>query len=59
MNEEMFRAEKLYQTTMAVAKTMLSKELITPKEYEIIDSKMLEKYRPLLGSLLANTSLTL
>ena len=59
MSEEMFNAEKLYQATMAIAKSMLTKGLITAEEYAIIDTKMLEKYRPVFGMLLAQTSLTL
>ncbi len=59
MSEEMFNAEKLYQATMTIAKSMLEKNLITAEEYSIIDTKMLEKYRPVFGSLLAQTSLTL
>ena len=55
----MYNDEKLYQATMAVAKSMLTKGLITSEEYALIDTKMLEKYRPILGTLLANTSLTL
>ena len=59
MSEEMFNAEKLYQATMTIAKSMLAKNLITEEEYSIIDTKMLEKYRPVFGSLLAQTFLTL
>jgi len=59
MSEEMFKAEKLYQATMTIAKSMLAKNLITEEEYSIIDTKMLEKYRPVFGSLLAQISLTL
>lgn len=59
MSEEMFKAEKLYRATMTIAKSMLVKNLITEEEYSIIDTKMLEKYRPVFGSLLAQTSLTL
>ncbi|MDD4496514.1 MAG: hypothetical protein PHV32_19610 [Eubacteriales bacterium] len=59
MSEEIFNAEKLYQATMTVAKSMLSKGLITPDEYKIIDTKMLDKYRPIFGTLLSQTSLTL
>ena len=59
MSEEMFNAEKLYQTTMAIAKSMLEKGIITAEEYTIIDTTMLEKYRPVFGILLSQTSLTL
>ena len=58
MSEEMFNAEKLYRATMAIAKSMLTKGLITSEEYAIIDTEMLEKYRPLFGMLL-QSSLTL
>jgi hypothetical protein len=58
MSEEMFNAEKIYQATMTIAKSMLAKNLITAEEYSIIDTKMLEKYKPAFGSLLAQTSLT-
>ena len=49
----MFNAEKLYQVTMTIAKSMLTKGIITNKEYAVIDTKMLEKYRPILGTLLS------
>jgi hypothetical protein len=59
VSEEMFNAEKLYRATMAIAKSMLTKGLITFDEYNIIDTKMLDKYRPIFGTLLSQTSLTL
>ena len=59
MSEEMFNAEKLYRATMSIAKSMLTKGLITAEEYVIMDTKMLEKYRPVFGTLSAHTSLTL
>jgi hypothetical protein len=59
MSEEMFNAEKLYQATMAIAKSMLENGIITAEEYTIIDTTMLEKYRPVFGILLSQTSLTL
>jgi hypothetical protein len=46
MSEEMFNAEKLYRATMTIAKSMLTKGLITAEEYTIIDTKMLEKISP-------------
>jgi len=53
LSEEMFNAEKLYQVTMTIAKSMLTKGIITSEEYAVIDTKMLEKYRPILGTLLS------
>ena len=51
MTEEQFEREKLYQATMNVFDGMRKKGLITEEQYAIIDTKMLEKYRPLLGTL--------
>lgn len=53
MTEEQFEREKLYQATMNVFDGMRKKGLITEEQYAIIDTKMLEKYRPLLGTLFA------
>ncbi|ODA42694.1 hypothetical protein DSBG_0568 [Desulfosporosinus sp. BG] len=49
MTTEQFDREKVYRVTLAIAKTMLKKGLITEQEYKKIDGMMLEKYRPLLG----------
>ncbi len=57
MNEEQFEREKLYQASMNLFKAMLEKGLITEEQYAIIDTKMLEKYRPLLGTLFSQNDL--
>ena len=51
MNKEHFDRERPYQAAVAVARTMLRKGLLTPEEFTIFDTKMREKFRPLLGSL--------
>lgn len=43
--------EKSYQVAMHFLRQMLGKELITQKEYEDINEMMIEKYRPLIGTL--------
>ncbi len=53
MTEEQFEREKLYQASMNLFKSMLENGLITEEQYAIIDTKMLKKYRPLLGTLFA------
>ena len=58
MNEDQFEREKLYQATMNMFRSMLKKGLITEKQYAIIDTKMLQKYQPLLGTLFAAQPLT-
>lgn len=51
MTKQDFKNEKLYQTTMPVAKKMLSEGLITEEEYRQIDTIFIEKYRPVFGTL--------
>jgi len=53
LNREQFKRERLYQSTIAIVRTMLKNSLITEREFCQIDTMLLEKYRPLLGSLKA------
>ncbi|MFC2735655.1 SHOCT domain-containing protein [Parascardovia denticolens] len=53
MNEDQFEREKLYQASMEMFKKMLDQDLITEEEYAVIDTKMKEKYRPIIGTLLS------
>jgi hypothetical protein len=55
MNEDQFEREKLYQASMNMFQAMLKNGLITEEQYAIIDTKMREKYRPLLGTLFQKT----
>lgn len=57
MSKEQMRCEKLYQATMRVARKMLDDGLISKEEYAVIDTKMLEKYSPTLGTLFADIDL--
>ena len=58
VNDDQFEREKLYQATMSMFRSMLKSGLITKEQYAIIDTKMLQKYRPLLGTLFAAQTLT-
>ena len=51
MNSEQFKREKLYQSTIAIVRTMYKNGLITEDEFCQIDTMFLVKYRPLLGGL--------
>ena len=51
--------EKLYQTTMLMARKMLLDGIISKEDYHRIDTIFTEKYRPTLGTLFADISLTL
>ena len=57
MTEEQFRAEKLYYISLSLAKSMLEKGVIDREVFTIIDTKLLEKYRPISGTLLAGKPL--
>ncbi len=58
MDKQEFRNEKLYQTTMLMARKMHSDGIISDKEYGQIDTIFREKYHPTLGTLFADISLT-
>jgi len=56
MNDEQFQRETAYQATMNMFQAMLKKGLITAEQYAIIDTNMLQKYRPLLGTLFSENA---
>ncbi len=57
MSKEQFRAERLYLMSLSVAVSMLQKGIISEDEFSEIDTILLEKYRPTLGTLLAGKPL--
>ena len=57
VSKEQFRAERLYLMSLSVAKSMLKKGVISEDEYSEIDTILLKKYRPTLGTLLAGKPL--
>ena len=57
MNEGDFRAELRYRMSLAVARAMLEEGAITEEEYLEIDTILLQKHRPILGTLLAGKTL--
>ena len=57
VSEEQFRAERLYLMSLSVAESMLQKGIISEDEYSEIDTILLKKYRPTLGTLLAGKPL--
>lgn len=58
MSKQDFRNEKLYQTTMHIARKMLDDGIISEEEYRRIDAIFLEKYKPVLGALFSDIRLT-
>jgi len=58
MSKTQFQAEKLYYVSLSIAKSMLEKGIIDREVYAIIDTKLLEKYRPVSATLLSGNSLT-
>jgi len=57
MSEGEFRAELRYRMSLAVARAMLEEGAITREEYREIDTILLKKHRPVLGTLLPGTLL--
>ena len=57
MSEGEFRAEMRYRMSLAVARAMLEECAITKEEYSEIDTILLQKHRPILGTLLAGKTL--
>jgi hypothetical protein len=53
VTNEQFERERRYQSAISVARTMLKRGLINEAEFRVIDTMLLEKYKPLLGSLCA------
>ena len=57
MTKEEFKREKLYQTTMSLARQMLKSGGISEREYKEFDTKMKEKYRPIFGGIFGEYNL--
>lgn len=56
MEPEQFKREVKYHGMMSIAKQMLSEGIINEDEYNRIDIMMLEKYQPIISSLLSLNS---
>ena len=57
MSEKVFRSELRYRMSLSVARSMLEEGAITREEYREIDTILLKKHRPILGTLLAGKPL--
>ncbi len=53
-----FNSEMNYQITMSYVRQLRKNGTVTDEEYRKIDTIMLKKYRPILGTLLSGNSLT-
>lgn len=58
MTKVQFQTEKQYQVALSTAKAFLEKGLLTQEEYDVIDTILLDKFRPTLGTLLSENTLT-
>ena len=56
INNKQFRNEKEYQIHMSVVRSMLKQRLISEKDYKKIEIILLNKYRPIFGTLAKNIS---
>lgn len=57
MTQKEFNAERRYQTAIIYLNKMLDKGIINNKDYAIIDTKLLNKYRPTMSTLLSGKPL--
>ena len=51
MTQEQGRKEIVYQMTMSTARRKKEKGLITEEQYQKYDTKMRQKYAPIIGTL--------
>ena len=57
MSEHEFDCEKRYQAAIQIADALLKKGAVSEKEYHQIKTILLEKYRPILSTLLSGKPL--
>lgn len=57
MNKDLDLQEMTYQIIMSNAKKMLKNELISREEYTAFESKMKEKYKPVIGPIYSEIDL--
>ena len=57
MSEKEFRAELRYRMSLSVVRSLLEEGAINEEEYSEIDTILLKKHRPILGTLLAGKPL--
>ncbi len=51
MNKDVFQREAAFEVTMALAQNLLASKTISKKEYREFEEQMLQKYKPLFGTL--------
>ncbi|EYE87180.1 hypothetical protein Q428_14795 [Fervidicella metallireducens AeB] len=54
MTKEQFEREKNYRISIAIAKSMLSKNIIDEDDFEKIKKMFIDKYRPAIETLTYN-----
>ena len=58
MENKNFERETSYQVTMNLFRRLLKQGVIDKEEYNKIDTKMIEKYQPVFGTLFSEIPLT-
>ncbi len=51
MTTEQFEREKNYRTSLAIARNLVTRGIISEKDYRKIDTMLNKKFSPLLGSI--------
>ena len=58
MSDTQFESEKQYYICVSIAKSMLEKGIIDEAAFDVINTKLLEKYKPVSATLLSGKPLT-
>jgi hypothetical protein len=51
MINEQFEREKNYQISVSIMKSMLENSVISEKDFDVVNDKLVKKYRPIFGEL--------
>ncbi|MCX7903055.1 MAG: hypothetical protein N2486_00945 [Caloramator sp.] len=54
MTKDQFEREKNYRVSISIAKLMISKNIINEDDFEKIKMLLIDKYKPIIGSLTYN-----
>ena len=57
MSDSVFNAELQYQIAVSIAKELLSQGLLTKEEFDVINTKLKNDFKPTLGTLLSENDL--
>ncbi|GMB10628.1 MAG: hypothetical protein NkDv07_0529 [Candidatus Improbicoccus devescovinae] len=51
MTDKQFEREKNYQISILLIKSMLKNSVISKKDFDVVNDKLIKKYKPIFGEL--------